>query len=139
MNNPGAGKRNILAIVVNGESQLEYDRNKPLPEHQLQFLDKMDQDMDQGILLGGVTIGTPSDLQRAQFVAIHLINSIQESNEQVAAAMLAYLANRIPQLKQVRAIKKEGDITFDFVFDQDYVPAAKLHFVKPGSGGSSLH
>ena len=139
MSHPEASMRNILAIVVNGESQLEYDRNKPLPGHQLQFLDKMDKDMDEGIVLGGATITSPSDLQRTQFVALHLVKAIHESNEQLAAAMLAYLANRIPQLKQVRAVKKEEDVTFDFVFDEDYVPAVKLHFVKPGSGNSSLH
>lgn len=131
--------RNILAIVINGESQIEYDRNKPLPEQQLKFLDKMDNDMDQGVVLGGVQIDTPSDLQRAQFAALHLVDAIQAGNEQVAAAMAAYLANRIPELKQLRATRTQDDVTFDFVFDKDYVREAKIHFVKPGSGNPSLH
>jgi hypothetical protein len=130
---------NILAIVINGESQIEYDRNKPLPEQQLKFLDKMDNDMDRGVVLGGVQIDSPSDLQRAQFVALQLVDAIQADNEQVAAAMVAYLANRIPELKQLRATRTQEDVTFDFVFDKDYVREAKMHFVKPGSGNSSLH
>jgi hypothetical protein len=130
---------NTLAIVINGESQIEYDRNKPLPEQQLKFLDKMDNDMDQGVVLGDVQIDSPSDLQRAQFVALQLVDAIQADNEQVAAAMVAYLANRIPELKQLRATRTQEDVTFDFVFDKDYVREAKMHFVKPGSGNSSLH
>lgn len=130
---------NILTIVINGESQLEYDRSKPLAGHQREFLDKMDLSMDAGIVLGDVEIASPSVLQRAQFVALQLVGAIHASDEQRAAAMLAYLANRIPEMKQVRATRKGQDVGFDFVFDKDYVPEAKIHFVKPGSDGSSLH
>jgi hypothetical protein len=130
---------NILAIVINGESQIEYDRNKSLPGQQLKFLDKMDTDMDEGIVLGGVTIESPSELQRAQFVALHLVNAIQDSNQQLASAMCSYLAVRIPELKQVRAKKSSGEVTFDFVFDQDYVRETKVHFVKTRPGNDKLH
>jgi hypothetical protein len=130
---------NILTIVINGASQVVYDRDKPLAAHQGEFLDKMDSNMDAGITLDDVGIKTPSALQRAQFVALQLISAIQESDEQRAAAMLAYLANRIPELKQVRATRKDEEVGFDFVFDKDYVPEAKMHFMKPGSDGSSLH
>lgn len=130
---------NILTIVINGESQLEYDRSKPLAGPQQEFLDKMDRSMDAGIVLGDVDIAAPSVLQRAQFVALQLVDAIHASDEQRAAAMLAYLANRIPEMRQVRATRKDQDVGFDFVFDKDYVPEAKIHFVKPGSDGSSLH
>ena len=130
---------NILTIVINGESQVAYDRGKPLAAHQSEYLDKMDSNMDAGITLGDAAIEAPSALQRAQFVALQLVSAIQESDEQRAAAMLAYLANRIPDLKQVRASRKDEEVSVDFVFDKDYVPEAKLHFMKPGSDGSSLH
>ncbi len=128
-----------LTIVINGESQVEYDRSKPLAATQQAFLDKMDQNMDAGIVLGGVEIASPSVLQRAQFVALQLVSSLRASDEQQVAAMLAYLANRIPEMKQVRATHKGEEVGFDFVFDKEYVPEAKVHFVKPGSDGSSLH
>ena len=130
---------NILAIVVNGESQIEYDRDKSLPGQQIRFLDKMDTDMDEGIVLGGVTIESPSELQRAQFVSLHLLNALQDSNDQLASAMCAYLALRIPSLKQVRAKKDSEEVTFDFVFDKDYVREARVHFVKPEPGSKKLH
>lgn len=131
--------RNSLTIVINGESQVEYDRSKPLAATQQAFLDKMDQNMDAGIVLGGVEIAAPSALQRAQFVALQLVSAIHASDEQQTAAMLAYLANRIPEMKQVRATRKDGEVGFDFVFDKEYVSEAKIHFVKPGSDGSNLH
>ncbi len=130
---------NILTIVINGASQVAYDRGKPLAGHQAEFLDKMDNSMDAGIVLGDVEITSPSMLQRAQFVALQLVSAIRESDEQRVAAMLAYLANRIPELKQVRATSKDQDVGFDFVFDKDYVPEAKVHFMKPGSDSSNLH
>ncbi len=131
--------RNSLTIVINGESQVEYDRSKPLAATQQAFLDKMDQNMDAGIVLGGIEIASPSVLQRAQFVALQLVSAIHASDEQQVAAMLAYLANRFPEMKQVRATRKDEEVGFDFVFDKEYVPEAKIHFVKPGSDGSSLH
>jgi hypothetical protein len=130
---------NILTIVINGASQVAYDRDRPLAAHQQAFLDKMDNSMDAGIVLGDVEIRSPSALQRGQFVALQLVGAIQEGDEPRAAAMLAYLANRIPELKQVRATSKDKDIGFDFVFDKEYVPEAKVHFVKPGSDGTGRH
>lgn len=129
----------ILTIVINGESQVAYDRDKPLAETQAAYLDRMDNSMDAGIVLGGADIPSPSALQRAQFVALQLVNAIRESDEQRTAAMLAYLANRIPELKQVRAMRKDQEVGFDFVFDKDYVPEAKVQFMKPGPDSSGLH
>src|SRR4030065_1159359 len=130
---------NILTIVMNGESQVENDRNNPLAGPQRDFLDKMDTSVAAGSALGAVEIKSPSALQRAQFVALQLVSAIRASDEQRTAAMLAYLANRIPELKQVRATSKDQDVGFDFVFDKDYVPEKKGHFMKPGADGTSLH
>ena len=40
---------NIMAVFLNGIAQLEYDRDKLLPDHQAAYLDKMDARMDAGI------------------------------------------------------------------------------------------
>jgi hypothetical protein len=128
---------NRLAVVLNGESQVEYDRDKPLPPPHQQFLDRMDQQMDAGITLGDAVIAQPNELERAQFVALLLIEAIDASDERGAAAMLAYLANRIPGMRQLRADKHGDDVTIDFVFDEDYVKAVKVQFVGRGSAGGS--
>ena len=45
-----------LTVVLNGQAVVEYDRNKPLPEQQHAYLDKMDQEMDKGLQIGAENI-----------------------------------------------------------------------------------
>jgi hypothetical protein len=55
---------NIMAVFLNGIAQLEYDRDRLLPDHQAAYLDKMDAKMDAGILVGNETIKDPDQNQR---------------------------------------------------------------------------
>ena len=124
---------NVLTIVLNGESQLEYQRDKPLPEAQRYYLDAMDQKMQQGIPSASEIITQPNLMQRVQFVAQSLFEAIIQQNEPTAAAMCAYLATRVPELRQVKGKAVEGELTVDLVFDESYVKPQPLHFVPPGT------
>jgi hypothetical protein len=123
----------LFAVLLNGIAQLEYDRNKPLPDYQGAYLEKMDQKMaDEGITLGDTTVENPDLGQRAQFVAANLAHAIKSNNEQMAAAMTSWLATRLPDLKQVKLDDRDGEMAIDLVFDEDYVqqigvPFPKLH------------
>jgi len=117
-----------LVVVINGQAVIEYDRNKRLPGHQRQFLDKMDQDMDHGIELAGEHIPNPDVKARAKYIAMHLINAIVENNSGMIAAMSAYLANRLPELKQIKANEVQDQFSFDLVFDQEYNNAVAVQF-----------
>lgn len=121
-----------LAVVLDGVSQLEYQRGKPLEPAQSDYLDRLDRRMDAGIEIDGHRIETPNPLQRAQFIALQLLHAVQAGNEAVAAATCAYLANRIPDLKQVRATTRGGLLAFDLVFDKSYAKEVKVEFVRPG-------
>jgi hypothetical protein len=120
---------NKLVVVVNGESVLEYDRNIRLPGHQRAYLDRMDKDMEGGITLGDSYIEKPNALQKAQFVTMRMLNGLIDSQDAMVAASCAYLANRVPELKQVRAVEKDEEITFDLVFDKEYQPEATVEFM----------
>ena len=120
-----------LVVVLDGVSQVEYQRGVPLEPAQRDYLDRLDQRMDAGIELGGRRIEQPDALQRAQFIAQQLLDAVQAGNEAVAAATCAYLANRIPDLKQVRAVTRAGLLSFDLVFDKPYVKEVKVDFVRP--------
>ena len=120
-----------LVVVLDGVSQVEYQRGVPLEPAQRDYLDRLDQRMDAGIELGGRRIDQPDALQRAQFIAQQLLDAVQAGNEAVAAATCAYLANRIPDLKQVRAVTRAGLLSFDLVFDKPYVKEVKVDFVRP--------
>lgn len=107
-----------LYIELNGASVIEYDRNIRLPGHQRSFLDKMDEDMSEGFELAGQTIEAPSPVQRAQFVAIQLLNAMQQDEEGLIAATCAYLASRYPDMRKVVAKEQGDNVSLDLVFNE---------------------
>lgn len=130
---------NIMAVTLNGVAQLEYNRNKSLPPHQELYLDKMDQKMDDGILVGETTIANPDLNQRAQFVAGNLAHAILSDNEAMCSALTAYLASRLPDLKQVKitnnqpendsADEASGAVSIELVFDEEYQKQVAVKFL----------
>jgi hypothetical protein len=120
----------LMVVLVNGAAVIEYDRSKPLSGKQQEYLDLMDQKMDTGIKLGSETVVTPSQQQRAQYVAFTLLSGIQNDDEALIAAMSSYLADRFPELKQVRAdMDDKGEkIMFDLIFDQEHKNQVKVSF-----------
>ena len=120
---------NIMAVLLNGIAQLEYDRDQPLPDHQALYLDNMDTKMDEGLLMGDTRIENPDINQRAQFVAANLLHAIKSDNEQVAASMCTYLANRMPDLKQIKMVEDGEEISIDLIFDEDYKNQVAVPFV----------
>ena len=119
-----------MVVLVNGEALFEYDRTKVLPEQQKQYLDRMDQKMEAGIQLGDEMVVNPDQQQRAQFVALTLLNAVEKDDEASIAAMSAYLAVRYPDLKQVKADsdKESRKVMFDLIFDQEHKNQVKVSF-----------
>ncbi len=105
-----------LVVIFNGQSVIEYDRNVRLPGQQREYLDKMENDMATGIDLNGEQIANPDSQQRAKFVAMQLIHALISDNDPMIAAMCAYLATRLPELKQVKADEHAEQITLELVF-----------------------
>lgn len=118
----------ILAVLLNDIAQLEYHRDKPLPEHQQQYLDKMDEKMSAGIQLGEEIIENPSREQRIQFVAANLANAVLESDEALCSALTAYLANRVPDLKQIKLDNRTDELSIELVFDAEYQKQVQVKF-----------
>ncbi len=119
---------NIMGVLLNGIAQLEYDRDKLLPEHQLAYLDKMDAKMGSGILIGSETISNPDLNQRTRFAAANLVHALQTQDESMAAAMCSYLAIRLPELKQVRIEDSDGSVSIEFVYDEPYRKQVMVDF-----------
>ena len=119
---------NIFAVLINNVPELEYDRNVALPEHQLQFLEKMDQELSSQIVMGDKVITNPSIHERAQFVAINLVNALRAGDEKLSAAMCSYLALRVPDLKKINVNDTGGQVVIDLVFDEDYVRQVQVEF-----------
>ena len=109
-----------LVVVVNDQLMLQYDRSKELPEHQQQHLQKLDGKFDQGIELQGHFIAQPDIEQRAKYMALSLMEGIIYQEDAKAAVSLAWLATRLPDLKQVKAIVDDQGTHFDLIFDRAY-------------------
>jgi hypothetical protein len=119
---------NIMAVILNGIAQLEYDRDKLLPDHQAAYLDRMDAKMDAGILIGEETVRNPDQHQRTHFAAANLVHALRMADESMAAAMCSYLAIRLPELKQVRIEDTDGEVSIELVFDEDYSRQVAVDF-----------
>jgi len=109
-----------LAVVVNDELMLSYDRSKELPDNQKDYLGKLDQRFSQGIILEDERIDNPNPQQCAQYMCLSLMEGIMYSEDNKAAASLAWLATRLPDLQQVVALVDENGTTFEMVFDREY-------------------
>ncbi len=131
----------ILYVIVNDEPILEFDRKKPVPGHQRQYLDNMDAQMDQGIQLGDDFIESPNELMRSQFVANSLVNMLFKEQYSTAIAMCTYLAKRMPELQQIQCkgdiesdSKDDSGFSIEFVFDRSFEKAQQeqtIQFHKP--------
>lgn len=112
----------MMAVLLNGLAQIEYDRTKPLPDYQGAYLDKMDRKMEsEGIDIDGERILAPALEQKAQFVAANLATAILSNEEAQAAAMTTWLAERLPELKQVKLREEEGGFAIELNFDEVYI------------------
>jgi hypothetical protein len=123
----------IMAVLLNGIAQMEFDRNKFIRAEHKAYLRRMDEKMDAGIELDGEWIADPDLGQRARFVANLLAQAIAANSEAQCAAAATWLAERLPDLKQVKIRDEAGVRAIDLVFDEDYVKQQPIMFGKPGS------
>lgn len=119
-----------MAVLLNDIAQLEYDREKSLTDYQATYLANMDEKMDAGISLNGEQILNPDINQRAQFIAANLLDAIKKSDEAMSAALCSYLADRLPDLKQIKITEKDENVTIDLVFNEDYIKQVAVDMPK---------
>lgn len=120
-----------LVVIYHDQAMMEFDRGVPVPGKQRQYLDVMDQRMDEGITLGEDKVVDPNPLQRAQFVANSMVNALIQENNNKAIAMCTYIAKRIPDLEQVKAISKDdGALSIELVFDRSFEKAQQEQVVE---------
>ena len=118
----------ILAIVVNDQLKLEYDRAKELPENQQQYLNNIDHKFSSGLELQGEQIDKPTIEQKARYMSLILMESIIYQEDDKAAVSMAWLATRLPDLKQLKAIVDEQGAQFELIFDREYKPHQVVDF-----------
>jgi len=65
------------------------------------FFAQMDNDMDGGWRMGPEYVHEPDVIQRSQIVAERLMLAIERRNESLSTAMAAYIAWRIPNIREL--------------------------------------
>lgn len=122
--------KQTVVVQVDGAVVLEYDRRKPLNQRQKEGLARIDEKLAEGFHLGVHSMTQPTPLEYTEFVASALIKALQNGNDAVAAASCSWLANRIPELRQIKAkTESENNISIELVFNRDYQPEQVIRFV----------
>ena len=121
---------NMMAVLLNGVAQLEYDRDVPLTDYQRTYLDKMDKKMDDGIEVDGKRLENPDENEKAQFVVANLLSAMKADNAGLTSALCTYIADGMPDLKQLIIEENDGEVSIDFVFDEVYKGQAAVEFTK---------
>lgn len=130
----------IVAVVVNGELTIRYDRSRALTDRQRESLDGLDRRMEQeGVELEGALISAPDLGQRSRFVANRLVEAMIAEDEPRVAALVSYLAERLTDLKQIKVNIQGEQVMVDLVFDQLYVPQSVVHFKPRDSDNNTRH
>lgn len=118
-----------MVVLLDGSAHIEFKRTQALTEQQRDYLDRMDVEMDAGIQLEGQFIADPDQTQRIRYVALGLLQSILADHEQRIAATCSYLANRLPELKQVRiTTRTDQTAEIELIFDKPYRDEVKVNF-----------
>ena len=128
MNNTNTETNNVLVVVLNETPVLEYNRNKILSTKQLESLKLMDERLEQGITLEKKLISHPSLEQRIEFVSANLVSALLKDEEVLAAASCAYIANHLPELKQIKAVTKDEQVSIELIFDREYQQEMKMDY-----------
>ncbi len=128
----GCEMSDLLVVLVDGSVELEFDRDKTVPDQQLSYLDKMDAKMDAGITVGMDYFADPDDEQKAKFVSIALATALQNGDDGTIAAMCTYLAIRRSDLKQVLITDSEAgrsvDLDYNNVYEKPEAAAQPITF-----------
>lgn len=119
-----------MAVLLNGVAQLEYDREKPLTDYQKTYLNNMDKKMDEGIDIDGELVKSPDDNAKAQFIVGNLLEAMKTDNAGLTSALCTYLADSMPELKQLKIDEENGEVSVEFVFDEQYKGQTAVSFVK---------
>lgn len=118
----------LLVIQVNGTPMLEYNRDRALSAPQEQSLKLINEKLEQGFDMGDQYISNPKLEQKVEYVTANLISAILNDEEILAAASCAYIAHALPELKQVKAMEDQGEISIELIFDREYQVEEKMNF-----------
>lgn len=118
-----------LVIVINSKKAFEYYRDRPLSRKQINDLEKAGHKLNQGLRIGREFIQSPTDADKALFIARQLVFAIQHDDDGRIAFLCALLACRYPQLKQLKISIREDQVSIELINDKTFVDQAPVRFI----------
>lgn len=106
---------NQLSVLINEQLAFEYERSTVFEDKQLEYLDRMDADMDRGLKIHGELITEPDRKEKATFVAMNLLKVLQQEDHARIRVSCAYLSSRLPHVVEVPAKDQGNRIDIEFV------------------------
>jgi hypothetical protein len=97
-----------LVIYLNGAETYAFDKREGLARMQFAYVQRMDADMDRGIVLDGRRILSPAQAERNQFVIGRLLDAVAINDSRDIAMLCRYLAQHAPELDAIR-VDEAGD------------------------------
>ena len=123
-------KKQNMVVQVDEKVVLEYDRLKPLNKKQKEDLSRIDAKLSQDDSAKEHPGSKPNPLKSTELIACTLIKALQTGNDHITAASCAWLANRIPELRQVKVKTEDAErISIELIFNRGYQPEQTIHFV----------
>lgn len=89
-----------LKIFVD-DREFDFDVTPDLVAMGRPMFAKMDKDMDGGWRMGPQYVESPDRVTRAQIVADRLLTALETDNTNLAKAMCAYIADRLPEVRTI--------------------------------------
>jgi len=105
-----------MGFIVTLNKQVIYThKEKRIPGRLLRHLDEMEQDMQKGINLGGQWVQSPSELQKLQYVALVLFDSLQAKNSNLVNITSSYLSDRNKSLTEINIIQQDDQFILNLL------------------------
>ncbi|MGB0848288.1 MAG: hypothetical protein ACPGSM_16285 [Thiolinea sp.] len=98
-----------LTVSINDNVQ-DIEVPPTLLEEASGFFTRMDSDMDNGYQMSRVWVDHPSQEQRCQIVADHLLTALSNGKQHSALMMAAYILHKAPHVTEIH-LNTEGDMT----------------------------
>ena len=115
-----------VAVLVDGEPALYWDRAAALNDAQRAAVDGLETRLRQGFEADGRRYERPDALERAQFAASMIPQALERERDDLAATALALVCAALPDLKQLQCRRRgDGRCDIAFVTDRCYAPGER--------------
>ena len=105
---------NSFIVSLNNQTVYEFNETRH-PARLRRHLEEIDENLNQGIQLGDQWLDKPDAFQKQQYIAMVLLNALDQNNSDLVSLMSAFLSNKYSQLKEIRATSNEDYFNFTLI------------------------